>query len=174
MKEEKKDIDKKLNRLSVNLQIDNTPRHRRKRSIPKLTYIDHRKTLEYNSRNMALEEFSRSLVIPDPRAYNSSLCLLSNFFNILHIAVLQICIVSLPHSPTTLLIILTILEFMFIFTILIPYFCVVRFMRLVDFLSMILRSLFILGFFVTCLLISLSSGRVQRPVNSGLQKLESF
>ena len=69
-------------------QQDQLPRRRASNiqisAKPDLIFINHQKTLKYNSRNMAIEEFARSMLLPDPRSHQSPLCRLNNFFNLLH------------------------------------------------------------------------------------------
>ena len=141
-----------------------------KSSGPKV-HINLAKTLAYNSRNLEIEKFSRSLLIKDPRSFTSPLQLLNNFFGVLHIALMQVSIVALPHSPNLLLITLMIMELTFCLLTLVPYLLNFRFVSCIELLSKALKSFFLEAFFSVCLIISLSSGGTELPVNKSLQKL---
>ena len=70
---------------------------------------------------MAIESFSSSILTHNPRAYQSSLMVLNNFFRVLHMATLQVLIASLPHSPQLLLILLVSIELIFFMFTIVPY-----------------------------------------------------
>ena len=128
--------------------------------------------MEYNQRNMEIESFAKNYIDTDPKSYTSNLCLLSNMLNVVHVALMQVCIVALPHSPRILLFILLALEILFCLLRLTPYCFHHRFISVVEHLSKIFRSLCLGGFFAVCLIITmLSDPRGNRPVNQQAQSI---
>ena len=135
---------------------------------PKI-YINHPKTLLYNGRNMEIEKFCRSILVKDPRSYKSSFCLLNNLFNVIQLAVLQITIVSLPNSPTILISILMLAELLFFLMTLVPYFCIFKFISVLDLIGKFTRFIFLEAFFLVCLIISLMFREDETPVKNSFQ-----
>ena len=135
-------------------------------------FIDHKKTIDFNQRNIQVESFVKHYLQNHPKSFTHRLCLVSNILNVLHIALVQICIASLPHSPRTLLGLLMVLEVLFCLLTLIPYCFHHKFISLVELLSKTMKSLCIGGFFVVCIIISHSSDpRVDLPVNGTVQSI---
>ena len=132
--------------------------------------IDHERTLEYNQRNLAIEAFSKAPLTDNPKSYSSSICLLNNILNTVHLSLIQISICSLPQSPVVLLTLLILLELVFILLTIIPFCTVCRFISKVDLCSKITKSVCLEGFFISCLIIKLNSGRAQAPVDENLQR----
>ena len=133
-------------------------------------YIDHERTLHHHQRDPELDKFTRAMLIDDPRAYESSFGLLSNTLNVVHLAIFQIMIPSLPHSPTTLLIFLSSLELLFFLMNIIPFVTEFRFMSWFKLFEKTFKFIFMECFFGICLVISLNSDRNKMPVNKALQE----
>ena len=128
--------------------------------------------MEYNQRNITIEEFAKNYIDNHPKSYTSSLCLISNILNVAHVALMQLCIVSLPHSPRITLVLLLLLELLFTLLTLIPYCFLHKFISVVELLSKITKSLCIGGFFCVCMVINISSGQeANRPINQAVQSL---
>ena len=134
-------------------------------------FIDHKKTIEFHSRDQEIELFSRSILVQDSRSYQSSFCLLHNIFQLLQITIVQVLVVALPHSPTTQIVLLLTNELVFFLFTTIPYFCSFRFISFLDFISRAVRFLFLSGFYVVCLIISYRYRTVSEPVDRVLQEV---
>ena len=135
---------------------------------PKL-FIDVKKTLSYNSRNMEVEKFCVQHLDKNPKTFNSSICLLNNLFNVIHLAMMLMSIVALPHSPTILALSLLSLEVLFLLLTVIPYFCYHRFISVFEVASKITKSACLGGFFMVCIWIELSSSGRDIPISSNVQ-----
>ena len=131
--------------------------------------IDIEKTLNYNSRNIAIEEFLKALLTKDKNSYSLAIMRLSNFLNVLQLALLQICMAGLPHSPTILIILLICMELIFMLLTVLPYLLSFRFVSLLEVLTKITKFVCLEIFYFVCLVISLSARRHRRPVSTLLQ-----
>ena len=132
--------------------------------------IDHEKTLRYNSINQEIDKFTRSTLPKNSKkSFQSSLCLLNNYFNILEISIMQVLIPALPNSPLVLLSLLTATQITFLLLTVIPFVFHTRFMGWAEFFGKLVRSLCMLGFFVVCLVITVTDGVKRQPVNDTLQ-----
>ena len=136
---------------------------------PKL-FIDSMKTLEYNSRNMAVEDFTRAYINKtDPGSFSRPIYLLNNLLSILHLAALQISIISLPKAPIVLIAILVAAEITFIGLNVIPYFYF-RFISLRQLTSKMITSICLLAFYLICLYIAFENPKKVMPVNDRAQQ----
>ena len=141
------------------------------KNLPKLL-IDHARTIQFNSRNLAIERFEKASLSDHKKSFSHPLCLLYNFFNVFHLALMQVSIASLPHSPGTLLIILTAMELLFTLLTLIPYIFHHRFLPVVELSARLIKSFCIWGFLVICLVINSSTrSRFDLRVNHTVQKV---
>ena len=131
--------------------------------------IDHSRTMKYNQRNKEIEKFSKSYISADQNSY-TSLCLLSNILNVVHVSIAQVFIVSLSHSPRILLTLLMTTEVLFWLLTLIPYCFQHKFISVVELLHKCSKSMCLGGFFVVCIKITFSSDpRVNHPVDESFQ-----
>ena len=165
-------------KLSNNSEIINKPEKKKQAGIFELDpqkvekpYIDHLRTLQHHQQDPEFTNFTRAMLRDDPRAYESSLGLLHNTLNVVHLALFQIAIPSLPHSPTTLLIILWSMELLFYLLTLIPCLIKFRFMSWFKLTEKTFKFIFMESFFGVCLMISLKSNRDRMPVNKSLQEI---
>ena len=155
--------------------IHSKPPKFRKKDTKKIDpKIDHRMTLEYISTDTELANFTREMIKNEPESYTSQLSLLSNYFNILHLALLQIAIPSLAYSPVVLLILLIALELFFIVLTIYPFFFHSKFISWFELIVRILKCLFMVIFLTACLFISLSSSKQKMPVSKTLQNVGIF
>ena len=134
-------------------------------------YIDHKTTIKYNRRNLAVEGFSRALLINNPKAYSSSLILLNNLFNVIHLVLIQVSVASLPHSPLILISLLLSFELVFALFTIIPYIGTFKFISKIEFWGKMAKVICLEGFYSVCFFITISSTRVQLPVNKTLQSV---
>ena len=137
---------------------------------PKLA-INHKKTIWYNSRNLAIEKFGRSMLLDDPHIYESPILLPNNLFNVYHLTVLQLLILSLPHSPTLCLALLVLSELLFMLLTVLPYWKHIKFISSLEFWSKVVRFVCMTGFFGVCLLIRITSPEEYQPVSQTLQNI---
>ena len=137
--------------------------------LRKKLFINHKKTIEYNSRDLSIEQFVKSILVDDPKAYESPLCLLNNCFNVIHLAIFQVLIPALPHAPEVLLALLILLEIISVLFTLIPLLFTFRFLPWVEISEKMLRFVFMAGFFAICFIISVTGDGRQQPFNQNLQ-----
>ena len=137
----------------------------------KKLFVDHRRTIQYNQRNLEIENFASSMLRDDPKAYTSTLCLLSNSFNVIQLILFQILIPALPHAPSVLLFLLALVEAIFMALALIPFITVTRFISWLNLAEKTLKFIFMEGFFLTCLVISIKNNGQRKPVSKKLQSL---
>ena len=131
-------------------------------------FIDHPRTITYNSRNLPLEEFSSTYLRNNRTSFSSPLYKASNFLNIIHLSVIQVSIVSLCNSSVSLLVVLVTSELVLLLLTVLPYFKH-RYITLVEFLDRATRSICLGGFYFICLAIRLRLGAERRPVSDELQ-----
>ena len=132
--------------------------------------IHHQLTLHYNRRNHEIENFAKSMIKNEPNSYTSSLSLLYNYFNVVHLALLQVLIPALPHSPVILVALLIAIEALFLLLTLIPYFTHSRFLNCFELFTKIFKFVFMMAFLVTCFIISYQSGGGRKlPISKNLQ-----
>ena len=148
--------------------IQRRPKKRGAKRTKKLI-INVKKTLEYNSRNMSVEEFTRAPLVNNPKVYQSSLSLLNNSFNTIHLALLQVLLAALPNSPRLLVVLLVILEATFYVFTVVPYLTNFRFLSCVEFAYKTVKLVFMGGFFFVCFLIAFNRNREESPVSRFLQ-----
>ena len=128
-------------------------------------------TLEFISSDLEVANFTREMIMNHPESYTSKLCLLNNYFNILHLALLQISIPSLAYSQVLLMTILIALELLFILLTIYPFFCHSKFISWFELIVRFLKCILMVVFLAVGLLISLSSGRQKMPVNQNFQNV---
>ena len=163
-----KGLEERIQNVSRNKISKFNKKERRNHSM-KRSFVNHHKTIAYNSRDRNIEEFAKAMLIDNPKAYESPLCLLNNCFNVIHLAIFQILIPALPHAPEVLLVLLVLLETIFFLLTLIPLVFRFRFLSWVEISEKVLRFFFMAGFFSICLIISLKGDGRQHPVSKTLQ-----
>ena len=132
--------------------------------------INYQKTMNYNKRNMAVEEFARKFIKNKKKGYDSKLILLGNWINIVHLGMMQVSVVSLPNCPTVLILVLLSIELVMTTLRLFPYFRGYSCFKIIKVAHQLAQSFCLSGFYLICLIIRLQSPEKQdRPVNQNLQ-----
>ena len=162
----------KFERLDKNRQALND-RYYNNQDYYEDSNINHTKTIWYNSRNIENENFSKKLLEKEARSnakvLNSSFCMLSNLFAVLHQAVFQMMVAALPQAPVTLITFVILLQLFYLFSYLVPLFSIKRYMSWLDLIGRILHSFFITPFFLVLLIICFTNKRRKKPVDETLQ-----
>ena len=163
---EKKDIDKKGN-LFENQGI------REKEIKDSELIIDHVRTIELNRKNIFIQDFLKiDLQTKNPKVFDSSFIKLSNLLKILHTALLQLTISSLPHCPQVLIALLVLTEILYILSNLLPYLTIAKFLPVIELGRRLAISLCLLAFYLVSFFIMVTSPpKPTRPVSGTLQDL---
>ena len=162
-------VDFVLNQLSENRNLrTRNPRHLRS-IVDKKLIIDHKKTLFYNQRNMAIENFCSSILVNSSESYDSIFMVLNSFLDVIQMALLQIFVVALPLSTRILLFLLIVMEIVFIMMTIVPFVFKYRFISMLDFVAKVVKFICMETFYVVLFIITLSSGQERRPVSPFLE-----